>query len=244
MPFAPGQSGNPNGYTGPRGKARREVLERIQGLGHTDALETLSAIQNDPGTDPSIRVAAASSLAPYMHPKLQSIPVPRFIDLQLDVPEFSHVSDAEAFLAKIALLVARGHLDIQSGQELSGLVKTWIDSQYQKDELAYKISPPETRDQRIVITGGLGPLPGTNVSMPVLNGHAVSDNLIAPPEPVVPPAPQEVTVTIDNDHVDVVADDLGMNSSTENLGMNSNGRGEPPGPPETQDQGPQAHFIK
>jgi hypothetical protein len=65
MPFAPGQSGNPAGYSGPRGKARREVLERIQGLGHQDALETLSTIQNDPNTDPSIRVAAASSLAPY-----------------------------------------------------------------------------------------------------------------------------------------------------------------------------------
>src|SRR5262249_47555158 len=34
------------------------------------------------------------------------------------------------FLAEIALLVARGHLDIQSGLELSSLVKTWIDSRH------------------------------------------------------------------------------------------------------------------
>jgi hypothetical protein len=55
---------------------------------------------------------------------MQATPTPRFIDLQLDVPEFTHVSDAENFLAKIALLTARGHLDIQSAQELSALVKT------------------------------------------------------------------------------------------------------------------------
>jgi AAA domain len=37
--------------------ARREVFERIHGLQHLDALETLSTIQNDSNTDPSIRVA-------------------------------------------------------------------------------------------------------------------------------------------------------------------------------------------
>jgi hypothetical protein len=189
MPWAPGQSGNPGGYSGPRGQKRREVLERIQGLGHTDVLETLSTIQNDPNTDPAIRIAAASYLAPYMHPKLHAIPVPRFIDLQLDVPEFTHVSDAEAFLAKIALLVARGHLDIQSGQELSALVKAWIDTQYAKEELQFKISPPETHDQRIVVQGGLPELPGTTITMPVLNGHAVSEQLLSAPTDVIPPDP-------------------------------------------------------
>jgi hypothetical protein len=195
MVFQPGQSGNPGGYSGPRGKARREVLERIQGLGHMDALETLSTIQNNPNEDPQIRVAAASSLAPYMHPKLHAIPVPRFIDLQLDVPEFTHVSDAENFLAKIALLCARGHLDIQSAQELSGLVKLWIDSQYAKEELAFKVSPPETRDSTIRIEGGLPALPGTSITMPVLNGHAVSEQLLAAPKDVVPPPQIESSET-------------------------------------------------
>ena len=49
------------------------------------------------------------------------MPPPRYVDLQIDVNEFTHVSDAEAFLARIALLTARGHLDIQSAQELSAL---------------------------------------------------------------------------------------------------------------------------
>jgi hypothetical protein len=188
MTWEPGKSGNPNGYKGPRDRARREVFERIQALKHADALETLSAIQNDPNAEANIRVAAASALANYCHPKMQSTPTPRFIDLQIDVPEFTHVSDAENFLARIALLVAKGHLDIQSGQELSGLVKAWIDTQYAKDELQFKINPPEQRDQTIRISGGLPPLPGTNITMPVLNGHAVSEQLLTAPTDVVPPA--------------------------------------------------------
>jgi hypothetical protein len=161
-------------------------MEQIKGLGHKDALLVLSTIANDESAEIGFRVGAATALAPFQHPKLQSIPTPRFIDLQLDIPEFTHVSDAENFLAKIALLVARGHLDIQSGQELSALVKTWIDSQYQKEELQFKISPPETRDTTIRVEGGLPALPGTSITMPVLNGHAVSEQLLAAPTDVVP----------------------------------------------------------
>src|SRR2546430_11802141 len=135
MVWQPGKSGNPNGYKGPRDRARRQVFAHIKDLRHKDALETLSYLQHNEQIEPGLRIAAAAALAPYCHPKMQATPTPRFIDLQLDIPEFTHVSGAENFLAKIALLVARGHLDIQSGQELAGLVKLWIDSQYAKDEL-------------------------------------------------------------------------------------------------------------
>jgi len=186
MPWAPGQSGNPHGYAGPRERRRKEVFDIIKNLGHKDALETLSYLQHNEQIEPGLRIAAASALAPFCHPKMQATPTPRFIDLQIDVPEFTHVSDAENFLAKIALLCARGHLDIQSAQELSGLVKLWIDSQYQREELNYKISPPETRDTTVTVVGGLPPLPGTTITMPVLNGHAVSEQLLAAPKDVVP----------------------------------------------------------
>jgi hypothetical protein len=164
-------------------------------LGHHDPLMVLSTIQHNEQEDPGIRVTAAGMLAPYMHPKLQATPTPRFIDLQLDVPEFTHVSDAEAFLARIALLCAKGHLDIQSAQELSGLVKMWIDSQYQREELQFKINPPEERDVQIRITGGLPELPGTRIDMPQLNGHTADARALAAPTDVVPeesvPAPAD-----------------------------------------------------
>jgi hypothetical protein len=186
MTWAPGQSGNPKGYAGPRERRRKEVFDIIKGLGHKDALETLSYLQHNEQIEPGLRIAAAAALAPYCHPKMQATPTPRYVELQIDVPEFTHVSDAENFLAKIALLVARGHLDIQQGQELAGLTKLWIDSQYQREELAFKVSPPEQRDTTIRIEGGLPALPGTSISMPVLNGHAVSEQLLAAPTGVVP----------------------------------------------------------
>jgi hypothetical protein len=197
MPWAPGQSGNPNGHkhVGPREQYRREIWKQIEGLGHKDVLVTLSTIQNDEKNDVGFRVAAASALAPYVHPKMQSTPTPRFIDLQIDIPEFTHVSEAESFLAKIALLCARGHLDIQSAQELSALVKLWIDSQYQKDELQLKINPPETRDTTITVVGGLPALPGTTITMPQLNGHVADAHALAAPTDVVP-APNDSVLPI------------------------------------------------
>src|SRR5215831_4533757 len=187
MVWSPGQSGNPKGYSGPRNRRRHEVFEIIKGLGHKDALETLSYLQHNEQIEPGLRIAAAAALAPYCHPKMQATPTPRYIDLQIDIPEFVHVSDAENFLAKIALLVARGHLDIQQGQELAGLVKTWIDTQYAKDELQFKINPPEHRDTTIRIEGGLPALQGTNVTMPMLDGNATNGNghaLVAPVDAV------------------------------------------------------------
>jgi hypothetical protein len=111
------------------------------------------------------------------------------------VNEFQHVSDAENFLAKIALLTAKGHLDIQSAQELSALVKTWIDTQYAKEELQFKISPPETRDTTITVVGGLPPLPGTTITMPQLNGHVADARALAAPTDVVPPNSKLPTVS-------------------------------------------------
>jgi hypothetical protein len=51
-----------------------------------------------------------------------------------------------------------------------------------------KINPPETRDTSITISGGLPALPGTTITMPVTNGHAVKEQLLEAPKDVVPPA--------------------------------------------------------
>ena len=177
----------PHGYAGPRERRRKEVFEIIKNLGHKDALETLSYLQHNEQIEPGLRIAAASALAPYCHPKMQATPTPRFIELQIDVPDFTCVADAETFVARILSLVAKGHLDIQSGQELIALAKVYIDAQYAKEELQYKLSPPETRDTTIRIEGGLPALPGTNITMPVINGHAVSEQLLTAPTDVVPP---------------------------------------------------------
>src|SRR5262245_27617779 len=179
-----------NGIGRPRGsrnKRNEEIFHRLEERGDKDPADFLSELVTNEQEPKELRLQAANFLMPYKYSKRGALPPARFIDnLQIDVPEFTHVSDAENFLAKIALLVARGHLDIQQGQELSGLVKTWIDTQYAKDELQFKINPPAERDQTIQITGGLPALPGTTITMPVLNGHAVSEPLLTAPTDVVP----------------------------------------------------------
>jgi len=141
---------------------------------------TLSTIQNDDKNDPSLIIAAAAALAPFAHPKLQSIPTPRFVDNPIEVPEFTHVSDAEAFLAKVAVLVARGELDFQSGLELSTLAKNWIEAKTASEfetrltiiEQTIELTPTATT----AVVGGLPRLfvgPGEpDVIMPNdANGH-------------------------------------------------------------------------
>jgi hypothetical protein len=198
MTWAPGQSGNPNGYQGPRNRRRHEVFELIKGLGHRDALVTLSTIQQE-SQDPFLQVQAAAALAPYCHPKLQATPTPRFVD-PIETPDFTSVEIAESFLAKITVLVARGQLDIQSGLELSMLTKAWIETQYAKQgiDLKAQAQGQSSHDTTIRIEGGLPALPGTNVTMPELNGkksyemleHQSSGNGPVP-SPSVATTPQE-----------------------------------------------------
>ena len=114
---------------------------------------------------------------------MQATPTPRFIDNPIDVPDFTHVSDADNFLAKLPVLVARGLLDFQSAQELCAMTKLWIDSQNTRTELDIKAMNAGTteHEQVIRISGGLPELPGASVLMPQLNGHALE-----PPASVVP----------------------------------------------------------
>src|SRR5262245_15389898 len=176
MPWAPGQSGNPAGYAGPRERRRKEVFEIIKNLGHKDALETLSYLQHNEQVESGLRIAAAAALAPFCHPKMQATPTPRYVETPIDVPDFERVTDAECFLAKLPVLVARGLLDFHSAQELCAMTKLWIDSQNARQELELKAINQGASDteQVIRIQGGLPELPGCNVMMPQLNGHATN----------------------------------------------------------------------
>src|SRR6516162_1407785 len=195
MTFQPGQSGNPKGYSGPRNRRRHEVFQIIKDLGHKFALVTLSTLAHE-SQDEGIKMAAAAALAPYCHPKLQATPTPRFVENPIDVADFVRVSDAESFLARLPVLVARGELDFQSAQELCAMTSLWINSQYQREELAIKQynAGSTEHEQTIRIEGGLPALPGTNVTMPMLDGHATNGNghaLAAPSDvPAIEAAPK------------------------------------------------------
>src|SRR6516162_4974038 len=165
MTFQPGQSGNPKGYSGPRNRRRHEVFQIIKDLGHKFALVTLSTLAHE-SQDEGIKMAAAAALAPYCHPKLQATPTPRFVENPIDAPDFQHIDDAESFLARLPVLVARGQLDFQSAQELCAMTKLWIDSQNTRTELDLKaVNAGATEHEQIIkIEGGLPALPGTNIT--------------------------------------------------------------------------------
>src|SRR5262249_14970690 len=162
----------------------------IKGLGHKDALETLSYLQHNEQVDPGLRIQAAAALVPYCHPKLQATPTPRYVETPIDVPDFERVSDAESFLAKLPVLVARGELDFQSAQDLCAMTTLWINSQYQREELAIKqYNAGSTEHEQIIkIEGGLPALPGTNITMPVLDGKPLANGhaALAGPTDAVP----------------------------------------------------------
>ena len=189
--FVNGQIGNPNGRpVGSRNRRTKEIIEQIIKSNNKDPLLTLSEISsNDP--DSAIRATAANMLAPYMHSKMQSTPASRFVEEVFAIPEFTHVSDAEQFLARITALVSQGQLDLQTGLELSTLAKNWLDAQYAREELAIKQfnTGSTEHEQTIRIEGGLPALPGTSIVMPVIDGKPASNghgHALAAPSDAVP----------------------------------------------------------
>jgi hypothetical protein len=84
----------------------------------------------------------------------------------------------------IPVLLGRGDIDSQTALELSQLVRNWILSVHARSELELKkITVDGPQEQTIRIEGGLPQLPGTNISMPMLdqpaagpvtNGHALA----------------------------------------------------------------------
>jgi hypothetical protein len=179
--FQPGQSGNPFGNKNASRRSRNAVVfDEIINRGYLDPLLTLAKIQHESENE-GIRASAAASLAPYTHPKLQSLPVPRFNPTPIDIPEFQTISDAERFLAKIAVLTARGELDFQSALELTTIAKTWIDSKATSEieqrllVIEQTIDLPTNGHRHAAVTGGLPRLPGTDVIMPSGNDPEPED---------------------------------------------------------------------
>ena len=175
--FEPGQSGNPQGYKARnRRRGNAEIFNEIKNRGYLDPLLTLAKIQHESPNE-GIRASAAASLAPYTHPKLQSLPVPRYITTPFEVPEFQTITDASTFLAKIPVLVARGELDIDFGKELSAMASNWIEAKKASEfeerltiiEQTITSNTSGINHDRMAVVGGLPTLPGTNIVMPGSN---------------------------------------------------------------------------
>src|SRR5262245_32357982 len=188
MTFQPGHTFSPGRRHGSRNKRTAEIFNRLENRGDLDPADLLSSIVTNNQEPKELRIQAAGLLMPYKYSKCGTAPVQVYIDIPLDTPEFTHLSEAEQFLARVAALVAHGQLDFQAGQNLSALAKNWIDAQYARQELAikqYNLGTTE-HEQRIVVTGGLPQLPGSDVIMPTLEGRAnANGHALDPPVPQI-----------------------------------------------------------
>jgi hypothetical protein len=250
MTFQPGHhlsNGRPQGSANRRSE---QLRIRLKDRGDVDPADYCSSIVSNEKEPTELRLAASNYLLPYLYPKRGAVPTPRYVEESIDIPQFTHLSDAESFLAKIAALVANGQLDIQTGLELTSIAKAWLDALYAREELAIKqINAGTTEhEQRIVISGGLDQLPGTETILPqVIDGRIVQPIMIngqlVHPETRQPitnghalAAPTDAVPQIESSVM--LANDSALPQSNDSVQSNGSGSTGANAPPETQDRGP------
>jgi hypothetical protein len=205
MVWKPGQSGNLNGrprkYPGPpagmdnvEGRAyylNAALRDEYRAIAEAQDLIDPILFQHQLLSDETIpapaRAVIANQIAPYYRPRLGVMELAKFVQTPIEVPAFGTIEDAEAFLLQLAQRVATQELDTESTEQVGARVLDWIRSKRAGQELEIKRinATQDIGPQTIRIEGGLPELPGTEVIMPQLNGHAtnVIDHIASPVEP-------------------------------------------------------------
>jgi hypothetical protein len=187
MTFQPGHTFSPGRRPGSRNKRTAEIFNRLENRGDLDPADLLSSIVTNPQEAQELRIQAAGLLMPYKYGKHGSLPPPRYIDEPIQLPEPQTIEQANKNIAYISNLKAQGLIDLDFANSLIADNTTIANNLIAEEELKFKISPPETRDTTITIQGGLPQLPGAeNLIMPLVNGHVVSEQLLAAPTDVIP----------------------------------------------------------
>jgi hypothetical protein len=180
--FIQGESGNPNGRpVGARNRRTKEIIEQIIKSGNKDPLVTLSELQAN-SQDESIRASAANMLAPFLHSKLTATPAPRFVETEITLPSLDSLEHAVESIALIESAVAENRLDVQSAQDLIGMINAYIagknimeiaELQERLANIEQSIAASPASSQTVHVQGRMPALPGTNITMPGRNGNEV-----------------------------------------------------------------------
>jgi hypothetical protein len=205
MVWKPGQSGNPNGrpryayhWDGEKivendnaelknyksAIQRDEYRRASAGLNLDDPIEFQHKAMKEQTLPIGLRVAIAQNIAPYCHPRIGLVSMPRYVETRIDVPNFKTIEEAEDFLLILSRRTGAGELPLDTAGEITAQITAWIHSKRQGQELELKRLNAENSnlDPVIRIEGGLPDLPGTNIIMPTQPGELEAiEAEIAPP---------------------------------------------------------------
>jgi hypothetical protein len=163
------EGGTPGRKLGTRNKRTTEIINRLVSNGFNDPLLVLGEIVTN-SDDPHLRAQAANMLAPYLHGKHGIIPAPIYIEAKVDLPhanptKLDQVRENIIYLTNLKL---SAQIDTATAGNLILDQRHLHDSILEEMKLLY--SQGGSADVQIHISGGLTPLPGTDIIMPQING--------------------------------------------------------------------------
>jgi hypothetical protein len=171
-----GHASNGGRPAGSRNRRTEEILKTLRDRGDRLAVDLLSEVANNTQYELDVRITAAISLAPYQTSKKGAVPPTRYLEEEFVYPHPNPATEGEIStnIGSLNQAYAAGTLDLDSYQSM-------LTGQHQHIN-ALKAREEIPANQNIQITGGLPAPPGTNITMPELNGHAI-DGVLAAPDP-------------------------------------------------------------
>jgi hypothetical protein len=131
----------------------------------------LSEIVSSEKEPKELRVQAANFLLPYKYGKCGALTPLRYISEPVALPRPTTIEQANANIALISDMKTQGQIDLDFADSLIADNRTIANNIIAEEELKLKIAAQgPTGELSIRIEGGLPELPGTNISMPHMNG--------------------------------------------------------------------------
>jgi hypothetical protein len=171
MTFQPGESGNPKGR--PVGTFRQvdELKNRIRKLDGKDPFDYCTEVIANENEPTELRLQAANYQLPFLYAKRGAVPQPpdpAYWNVEVRIQKAVTVAQARENLQFISDLKLEGRISEQQSDSLFAEHGKILDALIDEAKLA---AADPGAEQLIQITGGLPPLPGTDVIMPELNGY-------------------------------------------------------------------------
>jgi hypothetical protein len=156
-------------------RASQQNREHYKEMKYKDLIEYWGEIVSNEKYSTEVHLQAARDAAPYLYNKLGAKPAspdPVYFQTQIHLPcpEPTTIIQINANIWYLHQLKLTGQLDIASADNAINDQRILGNNIIDHDKLLAANGNPN-QEQRIIVEGGLPPIPGTNITMPQLNGH-------------------------------------------------------------------------